>query len=101
MNTAISTALVFCRRWSGRTCCLPRWTMAPKQLGLCITVGIAVALAAQARRVAADDAYSANAARLEKMTPDQKDDLRRKKLRFDALSLAEQQKLRELHTEIT
>jgi hypothetical protein len=49
----------------------------------------------------ADDSYAANAGRLEKMTPEQKDDLRRKKLRFDALSPAEQQKLRELHSAIT
>jgi hypothetical protein len=34
------------------------------------------------------------------MTADQKDDLRRKKLRFDGLTPAEQQKLRELHASI-
>ena len=51
--------------------------------------------------VRADDEYAQSAARLEKMTADQKDDLRRKKSRFDALNPAEQQKLRDLHASIT
>jgi hypothetical protein len=49
----------------------------------------------------ADDSYAQNTARLEKMTADQKDELRRKKLRFDGLSSDEQQRLRELHSAIT
>jgi hypothetical protein len=51
--------------------------------------------------VCADDSYSQNAARLEKMTADQKEELRRKKLRFDGLNSDEQQRLRDLHTELT
>jgi hypothetical protein len=49
----------------------------------------------------ADDSYAENAARLENMTADQKEELRRKKLRFDGLSSDEQQKLRDLHASIT
>jgi hypothetical protein len=44
---------------------------------------------------------SQNEARLKAMPPDQKDDLRRKKLRFDELGPEEQQRLRELHSAIT
>src|SRR5206468_12011498 len=55
----------------------------------------------QSRVARADDSYAENAARLEKMTADQKEDLRRKKLRFDGLSSDEQQKLRDLHASIT
>jgi hypothetical protein len=47
----------------------------------------------------ADD-YSTNASRLEQMTPEQKDDLRRKKIRFDELSDEEKKRLRDLHEEI-
>jgi hypothetical protein len=47
----------------------------------------------------ADD-YATNAARLEQMSPEQKDDLRRKKIRFDELSDDEKKRLRDLHEEI-
>ena len=49
----------------------------------------------------ADDSYAQNAARIQQMTPNQKDDLRRKKNRFDELTPEEQQKLRDLHVAIT
>ncbi|HEY2414848.1 MAG TPA: hypothetical protein VGI40_21565 [Pirellulaceae bacterium] len=49
--------------------------------------------------VSGDD-YATNAARLEQMTPEQKDDLRRKKIRFDELSDDEKKRLRDLHEEI-
>src|SRR4051794_39380166 len=44
--------------------------------------------------------YSQNEARLKEMTPDQKEDLRRKKNRFDELSIDEQRRLRDLHQSI-
>jgi hypothetical protein len=75
--------------------------MGPKRLSESIFIGLAVVLWYGPLPVCADDSYAANAQRLEKMTAEQKDDLRRKKLRFDALSAGEQQKLRELHSEIT
>src|SRR6476646_3542065 len=52
-------------------------------------------------KLCADDSYAQNVARLEKMTADQKEELRRKKLRFDGLNSDEQQRLRDLHEEIT
>jgi len=48
-----------------------------------------------------DEAYTKNAARLHEMTADQKEDLRRKKYRFDELQPDEKQKLRDLHQSIT
>ncbi len=67
----------------------------------CVITGAALLLSQWAPRARADDSYAENAARLDKMSADQKDDLRRKKLRFDGLSSDEQQKLRELHASIT
>jgi hypothetical protein len=49
----------------------------------------------------ADDSYARNAARLEQMTPEQKEDLARKKVRFDGLTAAEKQHLRDVHASIT
>jgi len=49
----------------------------------------------------ADDSTVQNAERIKQMSPDQKDDLRRKKLRFDELSPDEKQRLRDLHASIT
>jgi len=46
------------------------------------------------------ESYAQNEARLKEMTPDQKQELRRKKFRFDELSAEEQQHLRELHHSI-
>src|SRR5262245_24292671 len=47
-----------------------------------------------------DDSAAQNAERIKQMSPDQKDDLRRKKLRFDELSPDEKQRLRDLHASI-
>jgi len=74
--------------------------MARNRLSALILIGLAIVSSHWLLPLCADDSYAANAERLEKMTAEQKDDLRRKKLRFDALSLAEQEKLRELHSEI-
>src|SRR3954451_1710091 len=60
-------------------------------------LGFVVLLASDA--LSGDD-YATNAARLEQMTPEQKDDLRRKKIRFDELSDDEKKRLRDLHEEI-
>src|SRR3954447_9037781 len=49
----------------------------------------------------ADDSYSQNASRLEQMTPEQKEELARKKAQFDVLTEAEKQHLREIHAAIT
>jgi hypothetical protein len=51
--------------------------------------------------VAGQDDASDSAARLKQMTPEQKDDLRRKKIRFDELSAEEKQQIRDLHASIT
>jgi hypothetical protein len=51
--------------------------------------------------VAADDSYARNAARLEEMTPEQKEELARKKAQFDVLTAAEKQHLRDIHAAIT
>src|SRR5689334_23280450 len=67
----------------------------------CVMASAALLSSVSAGSARADDSYSQNAARLEKMTADQKEELRRKKLRFDGLNSDEQQRLRELHTEIT
>src|SRR5437773_7743026 len=72
----------------------------------CVIANISLLCGQAGPAAGADDSYSdksyaQNAARLEKMTADQKDDLRRKKLRFDGLSSDEQQKLRDLHASIT
>ena len=64
----------------------------------CWLVGLVILGAAPLR---ADDTYATSAARLQQMTPDQKDDLRRKKLRFDELSTEDKQRLRDLHQSIT
>jgi hypothetical protein len=50
--------------------------------------------------VRGDDTYAANAARLQQMTAEQKEDLGRKKVRFDELSAEEKQRLRDLHRSI-
>jgi len=52
-----------------------------------------------AKPAVADD-YTTNASRLQQMTPEQKDDLRRKKIRFDELNDDEKKRLRDLHEEI-
>ena len=54
-----------------------------------------------ARVARGQQSYSQNEARLKEMTPDQKDELRKKKIRFDELSADQQQRLRELHHSIT
>src|SRR5436309_2734094 len=74
--------------------------MGRKKLSGWLLIGLAIVCWQRSFSVRADDDYAQSAARLEKMTADQKDDLRRKKSRFDALSPAEQQKLRELHASI-
>jgi hypothetical protein len=66
----------------------------------CILASAALLISPSARCARADDHYAENAARLEKMTADQKDELRRKKMRFDGLNSDEQQKLRDLHAAI-
>jgi len=48
-----------------------------------------------------DDSAAANAERLQKMTTEQKESLSRKRHRFDELEPAEQQRLRDLHAEIS
>ena len=67
----------------------------------CVIVSVSLICWQGAPATLADDSYAQNATRLEKMTADQKDDLRRKKLRFDALGSDEQQKLRDLHASIS
>jgi hypothetical protein len=47
----------------------------------------------------ADD-YSANAARLKELSPEEKEELNRKRLRFEELSLIEKQRLRDLYGSI-
>jgi hypothetical protein len=54
-------------------------------------------LAALVAAPALADEYADNVARLEKLTPEQKEDLLRKKQRFDNLSPQEQHRLRDLH----
>lgn len=49
---------------------------------------------------AADETYDQRVARLAQMTPEEREELRKKKERFDALSPAEQQRLRSLHAAI-
>src|SRR5262245_27106695 len=68
---------------------------------LCVGAWLALSLGICVTRPAysADD-YAANASRLQQMTPEQKDDLRRKKIRFDELSDEEKTRLRDLHEEI-
>jgi hypothetical protein len=63
----------------------------------CFAVCLVVCFARNA--YSADD-FSTNAARLQQMTPEQKDDLRRKKIRFDELNDEEKKRLRDLHEEI-
>ena len=60
-----------------------------------------VAAACISTLVRGQDTLADNARRLQQMTPEQKDDLRRKKIRFDELSADEKQRLRELHDSIT
>src|SRR5262245_36241832 len=67
----------------------------------CVLASAALLAPVLTRSARADDSYAQNAARLEKMNADQKEELRRKKLRFDGLNSDEQQRLRDLHTEIT
>src|SRR5437667_3847889 len=67
----------------------------------CVIANVSLLCGHAGPAAGADDSYVQNAARLEKMTADQKDDLRRKKMRFDGLSSDEQQKLRDLHGSIS
>jgi len=60
---------------------------------------VAIVLIFEVSNLPADD-YTTNAARLQQMTPEQKDDLRRKKIRFDELGDEEKKRLRDLHDEI-
>src|SRR5688572_6967091 len=62
---------------------------------------LAAALSVLPASSLADDSAAQNAERIKQMSPDQKDDLRRKKLRFDELSADEKQRLRDLHASIT
>jgi hypothetical protein len=59
-----------------------------------------LAIAPWSALVVRGQSYSQNEARLKEMTPDQKEDLRRKKQRFDELSTDEQKRLRDLHQAI-
>jgi hypothetical protein len=54
---------------------------------------------AHSRSIAADD-YTANAARLQQMSAEEKEELSRKRLRFEELSPAEQERLRKLYGSI-
>src|SRR5437762_8402113 len=101
MNTATLITSASSRRWSARTCFLPRWMMGRSASIWCVIVSVSLICWQGAPATLADDSYAQNATRLEKMTADQKDDLRRKKLRFDALGSDEQQKLRDLHGSIS
>jgi hypothetical protein len=51
--------------------------------------------------VAAQESYAENKARLDAMMPEQKEELRRRKLAFDELSDPEKNRLRDLHAAIT
>jgi hypothetical protein len=50
---------------------------------------------------AADESYAQRAERILRMSPEEKEELRKKKERFDALPPSEQQRLRDLHAAIT
>jgi hypothetical protein len=65
--------------------------------GLVAAVGC---VAGEIPRAAADESYAQRVARIAGMTPEEKEELRKKKERFDALSPAEQQRIRELHAAI-
>ena len=65
---------------------------------LFVALLIAAAMAPLAR---AQTSYAENAGRLKTMKPEEKEELRRKKARFDELGAEEQQRLRELHQSIT
>ena len=57
-------------------------------------------LAATAGHLLADESYDERVERLQKMSPEEKADLQRKKDRFDKLPEAEKQRLRDLNTSI-
>lgn len=65
---------------------------------LALGLSLAFALAPPPPLLADDD--SANAARLKQMSPEEKEELSRKHLRFEELSPAEQQRLRRLYSSI-
>jgi hypothetical protein len=78
----------------------PRSSFFP-ELAALLRLVLAAALSMLPASSQADDSAAQNAERIKQMSPDQKDDLRRKKLRFDELSADEKQRLRDLHASIT
>lgn len=76
-----------------RLCNLPIGTRLALVASLALLLSIPAALPA-------DDQLAANAARLENMSAEQKEELSRKRLRFDELNTAEQHRLRSLHASI-
>jgi hypothetical protein len=70
--------------------------MGRKGLQLFVLIGLVVATASGWSHCAADDSAE-NAARLEKLSPEEKEALLKKKRRFDDLSEPEKSQLRELH----
>jgi hypothetical protein len=71
-----------------------------RSAGLLVALIIQGGLCAFSAAALADDRAAENAERIKQMSPDQKDDLRRKKQRFDELSDDEKQRLRDLHAAI-
>ena len=63
--------------------------------GLCCGLWLSLVLV-----VRADDSLSARRDQVEQLTPDQKLELQQKKARFESLTSAEQQRLRDLHRQL-
>src|SRR6187399_3428957 len=106
MSTSTWIALSSSSSSSRKTCFPRRWTMAPDRRSRIWGLVVSGAFAAwgfvvPASRSLADETYEQRVQRLEKMSPEEKADLQRKKDRFDKLPEAEKQRLRELHISIT
>src|SRR5262245_47494401 len=94
-----------------RTCLPPRWMMGRKACSSAsrrrighvpafVLLAVLASPAWHAPAASGQDSYSKNAARLKEMTADQKEELSKKKIRFNDLSSEQQQKLRDLHHSI-
>src|SRR5687767_6902602 len=106
MSTSMLTPLASSSSFSRKTCSLRRWTMAPDRRSMFSTLLVIAAFAGcgpglLSRRLLADEGYQERVERLQKMSPEEKEDLQRKKKRFDELPEAEKDRLRELYAAIT
>jgi hypothetical protein len=81
--------------------CSRQLALSCRTIAWAAVLGVAGNLAAPGKAVWSQETEQERAARLEKLAPEQKEDLLRKKQRFDALSKEEQQRLRDLHVSIT